>query len=51
VLGRSDGTTYGGHVLEAHVWPTQEVILVESPNYLQRVIDEETSLALIKVGD
>jgi uncharacterized protein len=47
VLGRSDGTTLGGHLLEAHVRPTLEVILVESPGYLRKRIDRETGLALI----
>jgi predicted DNA-binding protein with PD1-like motif len=49
VLGRSDGTTCGGHILEGRVWPTLEVILIESPRYLRRVIDEETGLALIAI--
>ncbi|MGH2544263.1 MAG: PPC domain-containing DNA-binding protein [Ardenticatenaceae bacterium] len=47
VLGRSDGTTRGGHVLKAHIWPTLEVIVVESPEHLQRKTDEQTGLALI----
>ena len=51
VLGRSDGTTRGGHLLEAHVWPTLEVVLVESPDHLQKRTDEETGLALIDIGD
>jgi len=50
VVGKSDGTAYGGHLLEAHVWPTLEVILVESPRYLQRKIDPATGLALIDPG-
>lgn len=49
VLGRRDGTTVGGHLLEAHVWPTLELILTESPGHLQRRHDEETGLALISV--
>jgi len=49
VVGRSDGTAYGGHLLEAHVWPTLEVVLVESPAHLRRVLDEETGLPLIRV--
>src|SRR5262245_29794703 len=36
VLGRSDGTALGGHLLEARVRPTLEVTLVESPKHLQR---------------
>jgi predicted DNA-binding protein with PD1-like motif len=47
VVGRSDGTCRGGHLLEAHVWPTLEVILVESPKHLRKVYDPETGLALI----
>ena len=51
VLGRSDGTTRGGHLLEAHVRPTLEVVLVESPEHLQRRFDEEAGLALIDIED
>ena len=29
VVGKSDGTAHGGHLLEAHVRPTLEVFLVE----------------------
>lgn len=49
VLGRADYTTIGGHVVEAHVWPTLELIVVESPGHLQRRYDEESGLALINV--
>jgi predicted DNA-binding protein with PD1-like motif len=51
VLGRRDGTTRGGHLLEAHVRPTLEVILIESPDHLKKTTDEETGLALIDVRD
>lgn len=50
VVGKSDGTAYGGHVLEAHVWPTLEVIVDEEPGHLQRHTDEETHLALLTVS-
>jgi predicted DNA-binding protein with PD1-like motif len=49
VVGRSDGTTLGGHLVEAHVRPTLEVILVESPGHLRKEIDPETGLALIRL--
>jgi predicted DNA-binding protein with PD1-like motif len=49
VVGKSNGTAHGGHILEARVWPTLEVIIVESPAYLQRKYDEETGLALISI--
>jgi predicted DNA-binding protein with PD1-like motif len=47
VVGKSDGTAHGGHLLEAHVWPTLEVMVVESPQHLRRTHDEETGLALL----
>jgi hypothetical protein len=47
VLGRSDGTVRGGHLVEAYVRPTLEVMLVESPDYLQRTMDETSGLPLI----
>jgi predicted DNA-binding protein with PD1-like motif len=47
VVGKRDGTAHGGHLLEAHVWPTLEVVLTESPAHLQRTVDPETGLPLI----
>lgn len=47
VVGRRDGTALGGHLLEAHVRPTLEVSLVETPKHLRRKIDPETGLPLI----
>jgi predicted DNA-binding protein with PD1-like motif len=49
VLGKADGTACGGHILEAHIWPTLEVILTESPRYLRRKVDPDTGLALIDI--
>ena len=49
VVGRSDGTTRGGHLLEAIVRPTLEVILVEPPVHLRKEIDKESGLALIRL--
>ncbi len=49
VVGRSDGSTRGGHLVEAHVRPTLEVILTESPRHLHREYDPEARLALIRV--
>ena len=48
VVGLPDGTTRGGRLLEAHVWPTLEVVLTESPKYLSRRYDPDTGLALIR---
>jgi len=50
VLGKADGTTCGGHILEAHIWPTLEVVVVESPRHLRRTTDKETGLALLDIG-
>ena len=46
VVGKADGTAHGGHLIEAHVRPTLEVVLIESPSYLQREIDKATGIAL-----
>jgi predicted DNA-binding protein with PD1-like motif len=48
VVGRSDGSTRGGHLMEGHVRPTLEVILTESPAHLRKEHDEESGLALIR---
>jgi hypothetical protein len=48
VLGRSDASTRGGHLLEGRVRPTLELVLVESPEHLQKVHDPESGLALIR---
>jgi len=50
VVGKADGTAHGGHLLDAHVWPTLELILTESPRHLRRRIDAETGLALIDIS-
>lgn len=47
VLGRSDGTTLGGHLLEGEVRPTLEVVITETRAELRRRHDPDTGLALI----
>ena len=49
VVSKSDGTAHGGHLLEGHVRPTLEAVVIESPEHLQRSMDPETGLALLKV--
>jgi len=51
VVGRRDGSTRGGHLVEGHVWPTLEVVIEESPQHLQRRLDPESGLALIDLAD
>ncbi len=48
VVGKRDGTAHGGHLLEAHVRPTCEVVLTESPTHLRKFVDPESGVALIK---
>lgn len=50
VVARADGTVAGGHLLEAHVWSTLELVLAESPRHLRRRTDPETGLALIDLA-
>ena len=47
VLGRRDVTALAGHLMEAHVRPTLEVILTEHPAHLRKRRDPESGLALI----
>lgn len=49
VVGLRDGTTRGGHLKAAHVRPTLELILTESPRHLERRHDPESGLSLIRV--
>src|ERR671931_110310 len=49
VVGKSDGTAHGGHLMEGYVFPTLELILVESPKFLKRKFDPEIGFALIDV--
>lgn len=51
VVGRQDGTALAGHLGEAHVRPTLEVILNESPSYLQKTHDPQSGLALINARE
>lgn len=48
VLGKRDGTAMAGHLGSAHVRPTLEVIITESPTHLRKVKDPESGLALIR---
>ncbi|MDW6023556.1 PPC domain-containing DNA-binding protein [Mesorhizobium sp. BAC0120] len=51
VLGRRDGTALAGHLAEAHVRPTLEIILTESPEHLRKRHDPRSGLALIKLQE
>lgn len=47
VVGYPDGTAHGGHLIEAYVWPTLEVIVTEYPKSMQKKPDPESGMALI----
>ena len=48
VVGKKDGSAHGGHLIKAHVRPTCEVILTESPAHLRKEVDPDSGIALIK---
>jgi uncharacterized protein len=49
VVGKRDGTAHGGHLLQAHVRPTCELVLTESPAHLKKEFDPAAGIALIKL--
>jgi uncharacterized protein len=49
VLGLSDGSTRGGHLLEGKVRPTLEVVITETPSKLRRKNRADLGIALIDV--
>src|ERR1700693_150325 len=51
VIGRKDGTAHGGHLVEAYIRPTCEVVLTESPAHLQKYFDPESGLVLIGLAE
>ena len=51
VLGLSDGTTRGGHLLMGKVRPTLEVVLEEASAALRRRKRPELGIALIDLAD
>lgn len=51
VLGCRDGKAIGGHLKEARVRPTLEVIVTETPAHLRRRQDPESGLPLIALEE
>ena len=51
VLGLSDGSTRGGHLLEGKVRPTLEIVLEESSTALRRRKRPELGIALIDLAE
>ncbi len=50
-VGRSDMSVLGGHLIEATVRPTLELVLTETPAHLRKTHDPESGLALISIDD
>ena len=48
VVGKRDGSAAAGHLARAHVRPTLEVIVNESPVHLRKKKDPQSGLALIR---
>jgi hypothetical protein len=51
VVGKRSGAAMGGHLLEAHVRPTLELVLHEEGQQWKRKFDPESGLALIDLGE
>ncbi len=49
VLGKSDGSVVGGHLLDAQVRPTLEIVLVQPPSYLKKRKDPESGIFTIAI--
>ena len=47
-LGLRDGSARGGHLFEATVRPTVELVLTAYPRTVQRKIDPDTGLPLLE---
>jgi uncharacterized protein len=48
VVAKQDGAVFGGRLVQAHVRPALEVILMEASQLFQRRYDPETGLALLR---
>ena len=48
-LSRPDGSLVAGHFLNAKVWPALEVSVVVSPATLERELDPDSGLPLLRV--
>lgn len=49
VVGKRTGQAFGGHLLQAYVRPTMEVMLVETPAHLRRVFNRAAGLPMLQL--
>jgi predicted DNA-binding protein with PD1-like motif len=47
-VGKKDGTAHGGHLLEARIRPTCELVLTIGATPLHKFVDPESGLALLR---
>jgi hypothetical protein len=47
IVSSSDGSTRAGHVLDAHAFPTLEIMVTVEPNAMHKRFDEELGFTLI----
>ena len=50
VEGKADGTAHGGHLLQASVRPTMEILVVESSEHLRRRMRDDVGAALLDLS-
>lgn len=50
VVGKADGSAHGGHLLEASVRPTLEIVVVEASRHLRRRMREDVGAALLDLS-
>jgi uncharacterized protein len=48
VVAKQDGNVYGGHLMQAHVRPLLEVVIMEASQLYQRRYDHDSGLALLR---
>jgi len=51
VVGKRDTSAHGGHLIEGIAHPTLEIIIMESPAYLERKMDDATGIPLISINE
>jgi hypothetical protein len=51
VIGKRDSSAHGGHLIEAIVRPTLELLILESATGLIRTLDKEINLPLIDLNE
>lgn len=48
-VSQTDGTVHGGHLFQAYVWPTLEIMVTVEPTALSKKKEADTGFALIDI--